>query len=244
MLTNFSQGASYLGKGFRLLSKPGIRLFVIIPIIINVIIFSLLIALGIHYFGGLVHWLNGFIPSWLHWLDWLLWIVFSVSILFFATFSFTLIANLIAAPFNGLLAEKIQLQLTSNKPKEQALLTLIPRAIGRQCRLLLYNLPRMLGLLILFMIPVINLIAPIAWFFFNSWMMSLQYLDYPMDNNQISFKQMRDDMRKTRGHCFGFGSLIQCLTMLPLINLVIMPAAVAGATVMWVEVYKSNKFTQ
>jgi CysZ protein len=36
----------------------------------------------------------------------------------------------------------------------------------------------------------------------------------------------------------GFGLAVMISTVLPLVNFVIMPAAVAGATVMWIETRK------
>jgi CysZ protein len=37
-----------------------------------------------------------------------------------------------------------------------------------------------------------------------------------------------------------FGALISLFTMIPVLNLVIMPVAVCGATAMWVDRYRST----
>ncbi|TNF00018.1 MAG: sulfate transporter CysZ, partial [Gammaproteobacteria bacterium] len=38
---NFFRGLGYLGEGFRLIRQPGLRLFVLIPLVINIVLFGL-----------------------------------------------------------------------------------------------------------------------------------------------------------------------------------------------------------
>jgi CysZ protein len=46
---------------------------------------------------------------------------------------------------------------------------------------------------------------------------------------------MRRTLRRHRSLSIGFGSAAAGLTMIPIVNFVVMPAAVAGATAMWVR---------
>lgn len=147
-------GVSYLTQGFRLIAQPQLRRFVIIPLIINILIFSGLISIAGHFFSDLVAWIDGALPEWLAWLNWLLWIVFGVSMLFIMAYLFILIANIIAAPFNGLLSERVQVFLTGKELEtKETFAQLAIRSVSRQLSLLLYYVPRALGLLILFLIP-------------------------------------------------------------------------------------------
>lgn len=66
-------------------------------------------------------------------------------------------------------------------------------------------------------------------------MLALEYLDHPMANHGMEFADKRRLLAKHRGLSLGFGATATFLTTLPLINLVIMPAAVAGATQAWVD---------
>ena len=79
---------------------------------------------------------------------------------------------------------------------------------------------------------------PLIWFAFAAWMMAIQYCDYPMDNNQVGFKQMKQLLAERRWAALGFGSLIQLGMLVPGLNLILMPSAVIGATIFWVEQYK------
>jgi len=238
MKNTIPHGVNYLIQGFQSMLKPGIRIYVILPIILNVIVLAALLFVGGHYFQELVYWLIGWVPTWLHWLSWLLWILFGFASLILFAFTYTFFANLIAAPFNGLLAEKVQLQLSGEAPLQLTglgYLKLIPKALIRQLKILLYFLPRALGILILFLIPLIHIAAPLLWFLLTAWMAALQYIDYPMDNNQIDFKSMRQQMKQNRMTCLGFGGVTQVLTMVPILNVFVIPAAVIGATIYYCE---------
>jgi CysZ protein len=155
-------------------------------------------------------------------------------------YSFSVVANIIAAPFNGILSEKVEQRLrgvTITDSGWKEILALIPRTVAREIAKLLYYLPRLLFLLILTFIPVLGMVAPILLLLFGCWMMAIQYCDYPMDNNKVSFRAMKDSLKQCRLTSVGFGGLISFGMMIPLLNLLIMPAGVVGATIFWVEEY-------
>jgi len=237
------QGASYLSQGFKLIFKPGIRRFVLIPLLINTLILGGLYWLGQHYLSEFNHWLDNYLPSWLHWLHVLVWLIFSLSYLLILIYTYVTLSNLISLPFNSLLAEHVQLELTGTSPLQKSTWELIrdtPRLLARQMALILYFLPRALFLLILFFVPVVQMGAGVLWFLFNAWMMSIQHLDYPMDNNRISFKELKQQISLQRWTTLGFGSSVLILGLIPLINLLVIPAAVAGATTWWVQ-FNANR---
>ncbi len=103
--------------------------------------------------------------------------------------------------------------------------------------------PRFLLVFILTFIPVINLAAPLLWFLFGAWMMAIQYCDYPMDNNKVSFAGLRDNLKSRRMSSLGFGALVSLGMLVPVLNLLIMPAAVVGATIFWVEDFAPSVVT-
>lgn len=229
----------YLLNGFQLIWRPGIRLYAFIPIIINLIVFIGISVLASHYFKDFLTWFNQHIPTWLQWLNTLLWIIFLAITLLIMTYTFTFFANLIAAPFNNLLAEQVERHLNNTVANGSTtlmeLLKDIPRSIGRQLRYLVYFLPRALCIFSIFLIPGGQIIAPPLWFIFNGWLMALQYLDYPMDNHRVKFTTMQQQLKQRRLISLGFGMSIVLFTMIPLVNLLVMPAAVAGATKLWLR---------
>ncbi|NKI18938.1 sulfate transporter CysZ [Spongiibacter sp. KMU-166] len=235
-------GPQYLARGFQLLRLPGIRLFVALPLAINTLIFGLLSYFAV---GRFSHWINQLIdwlPDWLGFLEWLLWPLAVILLLAIVMYLFSTIANIVAAPFNGLLAEKLEEILSgeevSGRETFVSALASFPRSMGRECQKLLYY--ALFAILTLIASFIISPLAPILWFCMNAWMMAIEYADYPMDNHKLSFKEARRRLEKQRFTSFGFGAVVMVGTMIPIVNLIIMPAAVCGGTVMWLERLKQQ----
>ena len=244
----FLQSASYVVKGWRLVRQPGLRRFVLFPLLVNLLVF-----------GGIGWWVSAWATDWLdslglfsRWGDWwivqalqtvLNWLV-SVILVFSLAFVFTLLANLIGAPFNGLLAERVEAYLTGKgtgpSPSWLTLINSLPRLMGSEIRKLLYLLICILPLLLLQFIPLINLLAPVLLFLFGAWMFALEYMDYPLGNHGALFKEVRQTMRARRRAAYGFGTAVAVISMIPIANLFIMPVAVAGATALYVDSFQDT----
>lgn len=239
MLSQPLGGPQYLNAGFKMIMRPGLRMFVLLPLSINIMVFLGLIYFSVQRFNGWVAQLMPNLPSWLSFLDYLLWPLFVLLVLLIIFFTFTTIANLIASPFNGFLAEKVEVIARGEDHfppfSWTELLAMVPRTLLRELRKLAYFLPRALGLLILSFIPGVNLIAAPLWLLFNIWMMAVQYIDYPADNNKVSWAAMMQWLRTKRWLSLGFGGITYLALMVPFFNLIAMPAAIAGATLLWVD---------
>lgn len=239
MRGNPFRGMGYLGDGFRLIRQPGLRLFVVLPLILNVMVFAVLTWLLGEGYAVMVDAAMGWLPdwAWLQALDWVFWILYGLVILLLLAYGFVMLANLIGSPFYGYLSEMVEKEIAGETlaPDDGWLQIVkdIPRALYREVRKIIYYLPRALVLFVLGLIPVVNLVAAVLWFLFNSWMMALQYLDYPADNHRVSFDGLRGRMARQRLTALGFGMPVAFLAMVPLVNLVLVPAAVCGATVYW-----------
>ena len=243
---NFFRGLGYLGEGFHLIRQPGLRLFVLLPIAINIVLFAVLFYFMAEGFSALIATAMGWLPdwNWLQSLDLLFWILYGAVILLMLAYGFVIVANLIGSPFYGYLAELTEKHLTGQEvTTEDGWATIvkdIPRALWREVQKILYYLPRAIGLFIIGLVPVVNLVAAVLWFLFNSWMMALQYVDYPADNHRVSFPALRRTLGGSRLSALGFGLPVALAAMVPLLNLVVVPAAVCGATAFWVRENDSN----
>ncbi len=180
--------------------------------------------------------------DWLSWLIWPFFVFISLTIVFFC---FSILANLISAPFNGLLARAVESKLTKIDTYENSSLSELSIEIiaafkseaGKFGYFLLWGLP----LLALFIIPIVQAVAPIIWFIFGAWMIALEYMEFPMGNNGMHFPQIRQTLATKRGLAFGFGSGVLLLTMTPVFNFIAMPVAVAGATQLWTDRFKKSQ---
>ncbi|MDR0217795.1 MAG: sulfate transporter CysZ [Enterobacteriaceae bacterium] len=237
-------GFYYITRGWHLVTLPGIKRFVLLPLLANMLLIGGSFWWLYQRLGDWIQWTLSKIPDWMQWLSYLLWPLAVISIMLIFTYFFSTLANFIASPFNGLLAEKLEAKLTGQPAPDTGIFDLIkdtPRILKREVVKILYYIPRAIVLLLLYFIPAIGqTVAPIIWFIFSAWMLAIQYCDYPFDNHKVSFGNMRNALRQDKIDNFQFGALVSILTMIPVINLFIMPIAVCGATAMWVDRYRAQ----
>lgn len=235
-------GFHYFALGWRLITRPGLKRFVILPLLANIIILGSAFWWLYGQIGEMVNWVMEKVPDWLQWLSYVIWPLSVIFILLVFTYFFSTIANIIASPFNGLLAEKLEGQITGINPPDTGLLGItkdIPRILKREIIKVVYYLPRAIVLLLLYFVPVVGqTVAPILWFIFGAWMMAIQYNDFPFDNHKVSFANMKSTLKKDKWNNLQFGMVINIFTMIPILNLVIMPVAICGATAMWCDRYR------
>lgn len=233
----------YFIAGAKLIIQPGLRQFIWVPLLANVIIFIVLTVTLFNAFGDFFSQIREWSPAWLDWVAWLLWPV--VGLLFFVVYgySFNIITNFIAAPFFGLLAEKIEMQLTGNAPPEETLSELVPRTLQREATKLWYFITRGLLVIIIFLglllIPGANLLGTLLLAGWSCWCMAIQYADYPADNHRLSFRDLRRKLNAIPLTSYSYGGIILLGSMVPILNIFITPIAVAGATIYWVKEIKS-----
>ncbi len=222
----------FLFKGLNLLTSPELRKFIIIPVLINMALYSVGLTLGYFYISDLI---ERFIPDWLHWLSWVLWPLFFISFFIAGFFTFTVLANLLAAPFYGKLSAKT-LAIVSGGQALAAAEQPLPKVLIAEARRIGYLATRALPLLIVSIIPGINVLAPLLWALFGAWGMALEYLAYPLENQGVLFSEQKDLVKSIRLGALSFGGLAVLGLTIPVLNIIIAPAAVIGATLYFNEI--------
>ena len=246
-MNNNRSGAHYLLEGLRLIRQPGLRRYVAIPLLISTSVFAGAIFGISHWLEILINVLLGYLPSWLDWLRYLLWPLFAIAGVLIIFYSFSIITNLIAAPFNGMLAEAVEQHLTGQPIDTggwKALMKDLLPSFASELRKLLYFIVRAIPLGLLFLIPGVNLAAPFLWALFSAWMLTIEYLDYPMANHLLHFSEQKRLLRQRKLLSYGFGGSSLLMTMIPVVNFFAMPVSVAGATAMWVGELKVSASAQ
>lgn len=243
---NNRSGASYFFQGFTLIKTKGLKRFVLVPLVINILLFCTAFYFLLDYIQASVDYIINLIPDWLAWLKdgliFVLWPIAIVTVLLVFALIFGTLANWIAAPFNGLLSEKVERYLNHSDMGKEGLLDAfkdIPRTLGREFSKLGYFIPRALGFLLLFFF--LPIFGQIIWFLFTAWMMAIQYVDYPFDNAKGSFRMTRDSLRQDKSRAFSFGILVNVFSFIPVLNFIVMPVSICGATAMYVDHFKHQR---
>ncbi len=227
------QGAAYLRRGFGLLRQAGIRQYVAIPLLLNIGLFATAIGLGGHYVEVLI---DAWLPHTVEWVRWIVWPIFALGSILLIILGFSVLMNLLGAPFNALLAHAVLRHLgadPSPAPKtfaQEALGTVIDegRKLGHLAKWALL-LP------VLALIPGLQLLAPLYSFLLGAWTLALEYTGYPMGLAGLSFRTQRQALGERRMLALGFGGAVMLLTLTPVLNFLAMPVAVAGAALLWAE---------
>lgn len=242
MKGNLVTGAGYFFRGLSMLTDPGIRMFVILPLLANILLFGLLGSIAFGYIQSTVASAEAALPGWLGFLTWILVPLLWLAGGLLTGYVSTLFVLLVTSPFHSLLAEKVEEQVTGQSvPALEgvgAALMDIPRGIGKEIRKFIYYLPMALMVLVVSFIPGLNSVSPLLWFLLGAWMMSLQFLDYPMDNHRYPFSEVKAACAARRLSSLGFGGAVAFVAGIPFINLIVVPAAVVGATLLWCEELK------
>ena len=137
------------------------------------------------------------------------------------------------------MAEKLEESICGKSVPEESITSMILRTLRREMVKLFYFISRgllvLIGLFMLSFIPLLNLFVPLIALLWGTWVMTLQYIDYPADNHQMPFSTLRERLKQQRMSSVGFGGVIMIASMIPVVNIFIMPIAVAGGTLFWIN---------
>jgi CysZ protein len=241
-LTAFSRGffSPFRSLGF-LRKHPALLRFVAIPFLINLVVFSGVVYLGMAFFNDTVVRMIPGGEAW-YWaiLTYLVWFlaVLVTSVLVF--FVFTLVGNLIASPFNDILSERVE-GIVAGQSHEGAfsLRLFFPeakRALALEFKKIAVFLGGMALLLTLNLIPGLGqILYAVASFLFTLFFLVVEYLGFVLGRKGWSFKEQRRYIFARKFLMLGFGSGVFCLLIIPFVQLLCIPLAVIAATILWCE---------
>ena len=232
-----THGPTLIFEGFKLLWRRDIRWLVIIPLLINIILFASATCFAASWLQNWITTITTSVPEWLQWLSWIIWFLFAILALAIYAFTFTIFANLIGSPFYGVIAQRVIAAETHTTPRATNVAESACQSLVREVQLIIYFVPRTLGVgaivLILSFIPVVNLLAPIIAASWAAWCLCLQYLDYAADTEGVSFVDLRNKVSANRLNSMGFGFATMVAAAVPVVNLVMLPASVVDGSLLW-----------
>jgi CysZ protein len=225
-------------RGLRRMFQPGLRGLVFWPLLINVVLVGGLATAALLGFDGL---LAAWLPQGWGWLQWLLWPLFAAALLLIVALTAVWIAALVASPFAGPLAYRAAL-LLGRRPAAPArsLAAETAHSLATAGRKIAYYALLLVPVLILSLIPGLNLLAPFAWFLFGSWVLAVEFLEAPLANDGQDFRAVRRTLARHRLTALAFGAGTMLLTLIPVLNLLVVPAAVVGATEVWGQEFSAG----
>lgn len=241
-------GFFYPFRGLRFLGRhPRLLGIVAIPVAVNALLFSLLV-----WFAGsrFDRWLEALLPRgegwWWTLAYWALWVLGAAVLLVVVLYTFALVGNLILAPFNDLLSDRVERIYMGQTLEEPFRLGAFVRDLGRSFKAELGRIALYLSgfacVLALNFIPALGtaasaVLAPALAFFFLGW----EYLDYSMERWHLPFGAKRRTVFRNTPAIVAFGCGVWLLLMIPVLNLLAIPVCVAGGTLLFCDLKNAGR---
>lgn len=240
----FFRGLLYPYKALRFIMRhPLLYMYILIPLLINIIVFAGAAYFGIDFFGDLA---NHYFPKETTWYWSLLYGIFwFFSLLFIAVlvfFSFTVIGNLIASPFNDILSEKTEDLLTSTNVVAapfslSGFFKNSLKVVRDEIKKISLFVIAMLLLLLLNFIPGIGVVIyTFCSFLLTVYFLVIEYTGFVFGRKNRSFRDQRHFVRQNAFLCAGFGCGLFILLALPFLQLLCIPIGVVGAALLCHEI--------
>jgi len=229
-------------RGFRFLfAHPRLLSYALLPLIINTVLFIIFFLIGFRYFS---RWLEALLPQGQAWywviLTYLLTVILALLLLLVIVFTFAAVANILASPFNDALSARTEAlaagQLAETPFSFADLFKEIGRTIIEELKKIAFYLAAVAILLLLNLVPMAGqalygllfTLLTIVW-------LGLTFLDYALARHGYRLGQKLNLVRRNFRPVFGFGLGVFAGLLIPVFNLLFLPVAVVGGTLLYVD---------
>jgi CysZ protein len=236
---DFFAGVGLLGRGFAVWrTAPGLMFLGLIPALIVATVFVAgIIALGLNIeniAAAVTPFASGWDEPWRTGIHVVAGLAFLAVAILIVLNTFTTVTLIVGQPFYERIWRHVE-QLNGGVPTEAA--TGFWRSTGRGIvdglRMLLPTLLVGLGLFLLGLIPVVGtILAAVLGAFVGGWYLTIELTGLAFEARGVGLRDRRRALRSRRALTQGFGVATYLLFLIPLGAVVVMPAAVAGATLL------------
>jgi len=231
----------FKGAGFVYFKHPELIRFWIVPIVITFLALVLAVWGSWEYSDAITNSFWEQDPdSWFDWLHDIVDTLFFVILLFTSVFVLLALSSAIAAPFNAMLSLEVERLLTGIKTGDDSWGALF-RDIWRTVLLEILKLMIYAGVMLplfccsLFVPGIGQILMSIFGFLFTAVYWGVDYIDYPAERRGWKATKRLGAATKKFFPVFGFGTGVWLFLFVPVVNLLFMPAAVAGGTMMFID---------
>lgn len=235
----FATGVSYLGKGFGMYARaPKLMLLGLIPAFLAfLLLIGAVVALAF-YADDLADLVTPFADDWAGWLRTSVRGVATVAVfalgLLLSIVLYTGITLAIGEPFYEKISRGVEERLggvpdEANVPWTRSL----PRSIADSVRLIAASAVFGVTMFALGFIPLVGqTVIPVVGALGGGWFLATELVGVPFERRGLRLRDRRVSLRRRRPMAVGFGVATFLCFLVPFGAVVMMPAAVAGATMM------------
>ncbi|NVO03358.1 MAG: EI24 domain-containing protein [Bacteroidetes bacterium] len=244
LFTNFGIGVSTYGDAHRLIKKHRLWGYVLLPGVINIILFIFVFIAGWHYSDVITHWLfdilgldkepTGFLKYLFIALHFVLGLIFKVLFILFYLAIYRYIVLIILSPALALLSERAEQAMFGTKyPFDfKQLLKDILRGALIALRNVFVEFFFMIIFFFVSYIPIIGFISPICLFLVSCYFYGFSMIDYSNERHRLRIGESVLFVRKSKGLAIANGMIFYLILLIPFVGLLFAPSyAVVAATI-------------
>ena len=243
---SFAEAFASVFSSLSLVKQQRLYAYFIIPFLLNIVVLSLIVYFSITTLNPLIQklipdtnadtfFMLRFLMELLHFVIMpLLFIILAIITIFI----YSIVGNIVTAPFNDFLSQKVEIKAFGENFDEAFSLKLIIGDIIRVAatiiKLLLLMAIAHILLLLLNFIPVLGSILYIGLgFMITAFFFGFQFYDYPLDRRRYTFFKKLKITLSFAPQVLGVGTGFFLLSLIPIINFLGLNMATIAATAMF-----------
>jgi CysZ protein len=247
-----ARGSAYPLEGLAFIGRARLWPLASLSVVVNVVVLAALVAAGLAWALPLAHRVEASLQGWAAGgsvlgvlaaaVGWLLALFTIAVVLALSALALVLVGQAVASPFLDLLSERVESLVLGTQPAPQSLRRLVSTirlAVADLVWSLLYAAAAAVPVMVLgFLVPPAG--AALG-FLFSSWLVALEFVGLSLARRLVPFRQRGKTLRGRRALGVGFGATCTLLLAVPGLNLLLLPLAAAGGTLLYCDLEAARR---
>jgi CysZ protein len=180
--------------------------------------------------------------------SWIVWIAAGAFILVLNGVVLMMVGQAVASPFLDALSEQVEGLVLGSAPEPftvrrtiESILMAIADLVWGVVYLVVAHIP----ILLLNLVPVFGTaVSAFLSFSFTALLLSHEFVGLSMSRKLVSYRGRWRAVGRNKGLCLGFGGAVMVLRLVPLLNLLRLPLAAVGGTLLYCDLEASGWLQQ
>lgn len=252
VISGLVHGAMYPIEALGFIRRERLWALAALPILINVALLVVLIVATVVFVTPVVDgWLQGlaalgggssFLSGLVTFAGWLVWVLVVLVVFAGNALVLLMLGQAVASPFLDVLSERVETIVLGTRPA--------PFSLGRVARAVVMavgDIVWTLGYWVLANLPLLVLgfvLPPVAaalGFAFSALLVAQEFIGLALARELVPFRERWRQLRGNRSLAVGFGSTCMLLFAVPGLNLVLLPLAAVGGTLLYSDLVAAGR---